>query len=202
MRLFRDTGLPVTQFVVLLTETNEEIPTEFRASNTWHRYNVVKMSEQNPDLFLQLPGLLPLATLAHSEEPERLLAQVAERAVQIQAEDKSHELVGCVALLAGLRFDRQLIYQLLPEEVMQESVIYQDAVRKGEIRGEIRGERKGMLKTVLIQLKYRFGPLAPEIESQIGRLGQDLLGELSIAQISFQDATDLDSWLTTHAISM
>lgn len=202
VRLFRDTGLPVIQFVVLLTETNEEVPMEFRAANTWHRYNVVKIPEQSPDLFLQLPGLLPLATLAHSEEPERLLAQVAERVMQFQDADSGHELVGCVALLAGLRFDRQLIYQMLPEEIMQESVIYQDAVRKGEIRGEIRGEWKGMLKTVLIQLKYRFGPLAPEIESQISGLGQDLLSDLSIAQISFQDATDLDSWLISHAVRM
>lgn len=35
VRLFRDTGLPVIQFVVLLTETNEEVPTEFRATNKY-----------------------------------------------------------------------------------------------------------------------------------------------------------------------
>lgn len=164
------------------------------------------MSEQNPGLFLQLPGLLPLATLAHSEEPERLLAQVAERAVQIQSEEKSHELVGCVALLAGLRFDRQLIYQLLPEEVIQESVIYQDAVHKGEVRGEIRGELrgewKGTLKIVLNLLKHRFGTIPSEIEGQIVVLNQDLLSELGIAQTSFQDTADLDSWLTAHAARM
>ena len=206
VRLHRDTGLPIIQFVVLLSETNEEVPTEFRALNTWHRYNVIRMSEQNPELFLQLPGLLPLATLAHSEEPERLLAQVTERAVQIQTEDGSHELVGCVALLAGLRFDRQLIYQMLPEEIMEESVIYQDAVRKGEvrgeIRGEIRGEWKGMLKTVLNLLTHRFGQLAPKVEGQIITLKQESLSALSIAQMDFQGTVDLEDWLAAHATRM
>jgi hypothetical protein len=36
------------------------------------------------------------------------------------------KLVDCAALLAGLRFEHSLIYHLMPEEIMEESVIYQD----------------------------------------------------------------------------
>lgn len=202
VRLFRDTGLPVIQFVVLLTETNEEVPSEFHAPNTWHRYNVIKMWEQDPEMFLQIPGLLPLATLACSDKPTHLLARIAEQAIQAQIADGSHELVGCVAVLAGLRFDRKLIYQLLPEELMQESVIYQDILHKGEIRGEIRGEWKGALKALLNLLTHRFGQLAPEVESQLISLDYNSLSALNIAQIDFRAMDDLENWLVAHSTKM
>ncbi|MTJ29250.1 hypothetical protein [Aphanizomenon flos-aquae] len=39
-------------------------------------------------------------------------------------------------ILAGLRFEKNLIRQLLSEDIMQESVIYQDILQKGEQKGE------------------------------------------------------------------
>ena len=85
---------------------------------------------------------------------------------------------------------------------MEESVIYQDILRKGELRGELRGEFKGELKTVLRILKHRFGALAPEIESQIKALNQDSLDALSIAQIDFQQLSDLENWLAARCTQM
>lgn len=202
VRWYRDYGVSVTQFVVLLRETGADAPSEFRAPNTWHRYNVVKVWEQAPELFLQSPGLLPLAPLARSEEPEKLFAQVSERVMQVEPEQGRSELIGCMALLAGLRFEHSLIYHMLSEEIMEESVIYQDILRKGEIRGEIRGELKGELKMVLQILRHRFGALAPEIEGQIRSLNQDSLNALGIAQIDFQQLSDLENWLASRAVQM
>ena len=45
-------------------------------------------------------------------------------------------------ILAGLRFEKNLIRQLLSEDIMQESVIYQDILQKGEQKGEKIGEQK------------------------------------------------------------
>jgi predicted transposase YdaD len=141
---------------------------------------------------------MPLAVLARSDEPEKLLAEVAECVMHIAPEQGRSELVGCTALLAGLRFEHDLIYHLLSEEIMEESVIYQDILRKGEIKGEIKGERK----TVLRILRHRFGPIAPEIEAQIRSLNQDSLDELTIAQIDFQQLSDLENWLASRAVQM
>jgi predicted transposase YdaD len=88
------------------------------------------------------------------------------------------------------------------EEIMQESVIYQDILQKGEIRGEIRGEFKGELKTLLRIFRHRFGALAPEIEGQIATLNQNSLDDLSIAQIGFQQIADLEKWLASHVVRM
>ncbi len=202
VRWYRDYGVSVIQFVVLLRETGEDVPSEFRAPNTWHRFNVVKVWELPPELFLQSPGLMPLAILARSDEPERLFAEVAELVMQVPPEQGRSELVGCTALLAGLRFEQDLIYHLLSEDIMEESVIYQDILRKGEIRGEIRGEIKGELRLMLQILKARFGALAPEIEGQVRVLDKDSLEALGVAQINFQQLPDLESWLAARAIRM
>lgn len=206
VRWYRDYGISVIQFVVLLRDTGEDAPSEFRAPNTWHRYNVVKVWEQEPERFLRSPGLMPLAVLARSDEPERLFAQVAERVLQVAPDQGRSELVGCVALLAGLRFEHDLIYHLLPEEIMEESVIYQDILRKGELRGEIRGEArgeiKGELRMILRILKHRFGALAPEIEGKIKTLDKDSIEALGVAQINFQQLSDLENWLAEQSTQM
>ena len=79
VRLYRRYELPVKQVLVMLKQTEAEVPEEFRAAQTWHRYQVVRMWEQEPGPLLQAEALLPLAVLAQGESPARLLEQVAER---------------------------------------------------------------------------------------------------------------------------
>ncbi len=95
---------------------------------------------------LKVPGVLPLATLARAEKPEQLLEQVAERVMHLLPEQGRSELAGCAAVLAGLRFDRQFIKSVFREEIMQESVIYQDILQQGIQQGELKGELKGELR--------------------------------------------------------
>jgi predicted transposase/invertase (TIGR01784 family) len=203
VRLFRTHEMPVTQFVIVLSETTEEIPQEFRAANTWHRYNVIKMWEQPPEPFLSQPGLLPLAALARSDEPRRLLEAVAARVMQVGTPGERAELASCASVLAGLRFDKDFVGSLLREEIMEESVTYQAILQKGvqlgESRGELRGELKGELKTVLRLLKHRFGALSPEVEERIITLGVEDLDDLSIALLDFQQESDLKEWLARRA---
>jgi predicted transposase YdaD len=195
VRLYRTYEAPVTQFVIVLCETRSEIPTEFRAPNTWHRYQVIKMWEQDPEPFLNTAGLLPLATLARSERPAALLEEVAARVMQVEAEGERRELVGCATMLAGLRFQRELIHRLLQEDLMEESVIYQEAVQRGLQQGIQQGE----LKTVLRLLKHRCGPLAPAVEARVSALNAASLDALSVALLDFNQASDLESWLVENA---
>jgi predicted transposase YdaD len=95
--------------------------------------------------------------------------------------------------LAGLRFKKDLIQQLFREEIMQESVIYQDILHKGEQRGLQQGE----VTLILRQLRLRFGDMNPELEEQIRGLSIPHLEELAEALLDFSSQTDLVSYLAT-----
>lgn len=93
------------------------------------------------------PALLPLAILTRTESPQELLAQVAERVATIPNREQRQNIAGCVEILAGLRFDKDLVRQFLREDIMKESVIYQDIVQKEA------------LKLISRLLKRRFGDI-------------------------------------------
>jgi len=56
---------------------------EYVSETTTHRYRVIRMWEQDPDLFLNNPALLPLAPLTRTDSPDNLLAQVSESIAKI-----------------------------------------------------------------------------------------------------------------------
>jgi predicted transposase YdaD len=64
-----------------------------------------------------------------------LLEQVAAQIDRIEEPRQRGNLAACVEVLAGLRFDIDLIRQLFREEVMRESVVYQDILQKGLQQG-------------------------------------------------------------------
>ena len=199
VRLHRTYRLPVQQFLVFLRETKEEIPVEFRAPNTWHRYQVIKLWEQAAEPLLNSPGLLPLAVFTRAEQPARLLEQIVSHGAPMTSEEERRNLLSCAAILAGLRFDKQTISSVFPEEIMQESVIYQDIIQRGIQQGIQQGEIKGELKTVLRLLTHRFGALTPEIEARISALQAESLDALSVALLDFKQLSDLEDWLSKNA---
>ena len=90
---------------------------------------------------------------------------------------------------------------------MQESVIYQDILQKGEIRGELRGEIRGeqrgfergleLGKRSLIStlLTYHFGTLPENISDQIRALSISQIEELCRVVLNFSKIEDLGNWL-------
>lgn len=137
--------------------------------------------------------MLRLAALAKSESPNALLEQVAASVDMIEETDEKTNISACVQILAGLRFEKNLIRQLFQEEIMQESVIYQDILQKGEQRGL----QKGEVVVLLRLLNRRFGVLASEIEQQIQALSTAQLEELAEVLLDFSSSTDLINWLNT-----
>lgn len=69
----------------------------------------------------------------------------------IEETDERQNISACVQVLAGLPFEKSLITQLR-EEIMQESVIYQDILQKGEERGK----KQEALQLILRLLTRRF----------------------------------------------
>jgi predicted transposase YdaD len=191
--------VPIVQVLILLRPPAEEteIESAFVMGTTRHEYRVVKLWEQDPVRFLNDPALLPLATLAAGES-KGLLERTAIEVSKIEPESQRKEISAYAQLMAGLRFNKKLIYQVFREGMMRESVIYQDILEEGEQKGRQEGRQEGELGLILRQLTRRFGTIAPEVEAQVRRLSLTQLDNLGEALLDFSMASDLDGWLRLH----
>lgn len=136
VRLYRLYRLPITQVVVLLLPPASEtvIETVFCVETTRHEYRVISLWEENPELFLNDPALLALAPLTATTQPQALLQQVVGKVNQLEPRQRT-EISAYTQILAGLKYNQDLIRQLFREGMMRESVIYQQILREGEQRG-------------------------------------------------------------------
>ena len=196
VRLVRQYNLPVTQVVIFLQETTNEIAfTEAYINEmTTHRYRVIRMWEQDSALFLNNPALLPLAPLTKTNSASGLLSQVAREIAKITDVPARQNTAAYTEILAGLRFEKNLIRQLLSEDIMQESVIYQDILQKGEQKGE----QKEAFRFLNRQLNRRFGEMDSFIVERIRLLPTEQLEILGEEFLDFSGISDLVNWLDTH----
>jgi predicted transposase YdaD len=194
VRLTRKYQLPVTQVVIFLQPTRDEIAftTEYVSETTIHRYQVMRMWEQDSAIFLNNLGLLPLASLAKTDSAPALLSQVAQSLAKISDIETRQNTAAYTEILAGLKFEQDLILKLLREETMQESVIYQYILDKGEQRGE----QQEALKFCLLLLDERFGEIDASIVEQLQVLNKEQLEALGRAILRFSSLSNLQNWLT------
>jgi predicted transposase YdaD len=136
--------------------------------------------------------------LARSDSPNTLLEQVAAQIDRIEEPRQRGNLAACVEVLAGLRFDIDLIRQLFREEVMRESVVYQDILQKGLQQGLQQGRQQGEVTLIMRQLNRRFGEVDPQLQERVQGLSIPQLEELSLALLDFEAVTDLVTWLDEH----
>jgi predicted transposase YdaD len=192
VRLTRQYKIPVTQVVIFLQETNHEnaFIEAYVSETTTHRYRVIRMWEQDSALFLNNSALLPLAPLTRTNSPQSLLSQISENVAKIVDRETKQDIAAYTEILAGLRFEKKLIRQWLSEEIMQESVIYQDIFQKGEQRGEQR--------TVIRQLNRRFVEIDLSLLNRVRMLTVDKLDDLAEALLDFSEVADLVTWLNQH----
>ncbi|AFY48765.1 hypothetical protein Nos7524_2952 [Nostoc sp. PCC 7524] len=192
VRLKRQYRYSVAQVVIFLQETTNEVAftEEYRDDTTIHRYQVIRLWEQDSALFLDNPALLPLATLTRTNSPLGLLSQVAEQVATISDREQRQNIAGCTEILAGLRFEKDLIRQLLREDIMRESVIYQDILQKGIKQGEE--------SLILRMLNRRFGEIGVSLIEKIRGLSAEQLEDLGEALFDFSDVADLEVWLNQH----
>ena len=196
VRLTRQYKIPVTQVVIFLQETNHEnaFIEAYVSETTTHRYRVIRMWEQDSALFLNNLALLPLAPLTRTNSPQGLLSQISENVAKIVDRETKQDIAAYTEILAGLRFEKKLIRQLLSEEIMQESVIYQDIFQKGEQRGRQRGEQR----TVIRQLNRRFVEIDLSLLNRVRMLTVEKLDDLAEALLDFSEVADLVTWLNQH----
>ncbi len=198
VRLYRLYRLPITQVVVLLLPPapGTVIETVFNVETTHHEYRVIRLWEENPQAFLDNPALLPLAPLTATTQPQALLQQVVERVNQLELRQRP-QISAYTQILAGLKYKKDLIRNLFREDMMRESVIYQDILAEGEQIGEQRGRLAEGRSLVLRLLTRRVGELSLPLLGRIEILSLEELENLGEALLDFQAIADLETWLNT-----
>jgi predicted transposase YdaD len=189
IRLIRKYKVNVTQVVIFLQETDDEMAftQEYVNETTIHRYRALRMWEQDSALFLSNNALLPLAPLTKTTSPQTLLSQVAEKIAKIPDIKTRQNTAAYTEILAGLKFEKNFIRQLLSEDIMQESVIYQDILQKGE--------QKEAFRFLNRQLNRRFGEIDSSIIERIRVLSTEQLEALGEEFLDCSSVSDLVAWL-------
>lgn len=197
VRLIRQYGIPVVQVVIFLQQTNDEIAftEEYVNETTTHRYRAIRIWEQDSMMFLNNPALLPLAPLTQTTSPQILWEQVRESIAKISNRDTKKNIAAYVEILAGLKFEKDFIRQFLSEDIMQDSVIYQDIFQKGEREGEKKGRQEEAFQFLSRQINRRFGEIDSSIIEKIRLLSTPQLETLGEEFIDFSSVSDLTTWL-------
>ena len=163
-------GLEVRSFVFLLrpqadgptmTGKYEERFSDEEAYLTF-RYRVIRLWQVPPEQLLAAGlGLAPLAPLG-KVEPDQLLDIVhrtCERINEICPARDVPELLTSMYILMGLRYDEAAIEKIKKEiPTMEESITYQEILRKGEDKGVNKGQVAEARKLVVFVGSDRLGP--------------------------------------------
>lgn len=138
----------IYQCIIYLKPTQSPLvhQTSFKSKQLNHEFNVIRLWEQPTEIFQQYLGLLPLAVLTKTNNPEETLRQVARQIGNIEDKQVQSNVAASTAIISGIALNKEIIQRLLRSEIMKESVIYQEILLEGEARGIAKGEAKGKTK--------------------------------------------------------
>ncbi|MDZ8190033.1 MAG: Rpn family recombination-promoting nuclease/putative transposase [Nostoc sp. ChiSLP02] len=123
----------IHQFVIYLDKTKSEevYKTNFTTGKLRHEFEVVRLWEQPPEIFLLTPGLLPFAVLSATKNKASTLQQVAAAVDKISDRRTQSNITAASAILAGLVLDQEVIGRLFRKDIMRESLVYQSIKTEG-----------------------------------------------------------------------
>ncbi|MBI3650424.1 MAG: Rpn family recombination-promoting nuclease/putative transposase [Acidobacteria bacterium] len=201
VRLFRKYGKASRQFVVLLKQTKVVVRDEFVCDQTRHKFHLVKMWEQDPQEFMQHEASLPLATLCRTAAPAALLEALAEKINAIEPLALRRNVSGWAQVIAGLRFDNEMVRNIFQEGLMRESSVYQAILKEGEQQGFKKGQLEGERDLVARQLAQQVGKLSARVKQQIETLSRTQIEALGTALLNFKTKADLREWLNRQNLA-
>jgi hypothetical protein len=124
-----------------------------------------------------------------------LLSQVASEVAKIEQPEEREEIIGSTQLLAGLRFETDLVSSLFQGGFMRESTVFQEILQEGRVLGRVEGRQEGVLATIYRLLPRRIGTVAPELQHRLLQLSLPQLEDLTEALLDFEEPGDLIAWL-------
>ena len=184
------------QVVIYFKSTGSDLVRQnvFIISGMRHEFEVIRLWEQPYSELLQFPGLLPLAVLGRTNDRTQTLREIGDLIDNIDDRREQTNIVAATSLLAGLVLKKDVISAVLREEIMQESVIYQDIKKQGVQQGL----QQGQAILVLRQLKHRIGEIKSEDKTRINGLSVEQLEALGDELLDFSCYDDLSNWLANH----
>jgi predicted transposase/invertase (TIGR01784 family) len=186
------------QIVIYLRKTTSKVvhQTAFEIENTLHRFEVIRLWEQPPSIFLESVGLYPFASLAQTDEPESILLSVAAKIEDIGSSKIQANLTATAFILAGLVLDKNRVKQILRRDNMRESATYQDILAEGEEKGKTQGRVEEAKGLVIRQLIRKLGNVSPNLLAKIEALPLERVESLGEDLLDFTSIANLEQWLT------
>ncbi|MCZ8222845.1 MAG: Rpn family recombination-promoting nuclease/putative transposase [Microcystis sp. LE19-84.1B] len=197
LRIYRQFPRKRVYQVVIYLRKNQSAAVKintFELLELQHRYNVVRLWEVPSETFLDVSGLLPFAVLSQTDNPAKILQQVARQIEKISDNIERNNIAASTGIIAGLVLNQSIIKRLLKEEIMKESVIYQEILAKGITEGEILGFKKGEANLILKQINRRVGNISTDWVNKIQELSLEQLEDLGEALLDFTSQSDLINW--------
>ncbi|MFM6320822.1 MAG: Rpn family recombination-promoting nuclease/putative transposase [Microcystis panniformis] len=197
LRIYRRVPRKRVYQVVIYLRKNQSAAVKintFELLELQHRYNVVRLWEVPSETFLDVSGLLPFAVLSQTDNPAKILQQVARQIEKISDNIERNNIAASTGIIAGLVLNQSIIKRLLKEEIMKESVIYQEILAKGITEGEILGFKKGEANLILKQINRRVGNISTDWVNKIQELSLEQLEDLGEALLDFTSQSDLINW--------
>lgn len=188
------------QLVIYLKSTGSKLVRQnvFTISGMRHEFEVIRLWEQPTADLLRFPGLLPLAILGRTDDRTQTLREISSLIDNLGDRREQSNIAAATSLLAGLVLKKDVISAVLREEIMQDSVIYQDIKKQGVKEGLEQGVQQGQAILVVRLLKRRIGEIESEDEARINGLSVEQLEALGDALLDFSSYDDLSSWLADN----
>jgi predicted transposase/invertase (TIGR01784 family) len=108
------------------TTSRKVYETRFAANNFVHEFRVVRLWEEETELFLESPGLLPYAALTNTDDREGVLREVARKIEDMPDRREQGNLMAISAVMGALSLDKDVIQRILRRDIMQASPMYQE----------------------------------------------------------------------------
>ena len=188
------------QLVIYLKPTGSGLvhQNSFNISGMNHEFEVIRLWEQPIEEFLGFPGLLPLAILGRTKDKTQTLQEISSLIDKISNKRERSNIAAATSLLAGLVLKKDIVSAVLREEIMRDSVIYQDIKAQGVQEGLQQGVQQGKADLVLHLLKIRLGKLKSNDEARISALSLERLEALGVSMFDFSKRDDLLAWLADN----
>ncbi|CCQ57579.1 Conserved hypothetical protein 1784 [Crocosphaera watsonii WH 0005] len=102
------------QVVIYLKPSNSELVHQntFELTNLRHQFNVIRLWEENTDIFLNNSGLLPFAVLTRTDNPRETLTQIADLIDSMPNKQQQSDISASTAILSGLKLDQDSVKPL------------------------------------------------------------------------------------------
>ena len=167
-RCYERYGLPIFSHVVYLRpDAGSNDPGGYVQEVPGYRfiveYKVIRLIEIEGQAILeaQQPGLMPFCPLMRPPAGvDRLqwIRQCVEttKKLSLDAPIRNNLLLD-LWVMGGLVYEPEAIADLFPEDIMQESSVYQHIIEKGRAEGLEQGAKESTIESILLFLDTRFG---------------------------------------------